>query len=291
MQMSTKKISVIMPVFNTKEEFLREAIESILNQTYSNFEFIIINDGSTNNAEEVICSYKDDRIVYIRQENQGISKSRNIGLKKATGEYIAVFDSDDISLPDRFLKQVNFLDSHPNIGVVSSWVEKIPSNKILKFPEYPKYFDFVVGCPIINPVAMIRKDILDKYNIEYDESFSSAIDYDLWTRLIFYTDFYIMQEILLKYRWHENNISVKFNKQQTQNAIKIQNRMMDFLTSDKILQMKILEDAIYSFQYTKLQKIFSIRNRILKDKKEKILTILGLQIKLSKKDIGSSKEI
>ena len=281
----SSKISVIMPVYNTKEEYLREAIESILNQTYTDFEFIIINDGSTNNAEEVILSYEDDRIKYIKQENQGISKSRNNAHKIAQGEYIAVFDSDDISMPDRFEKEIKILDENHNIGVVSSWVEKIPSNKILKFPQNPKYMDFVTGCPINNPVAMIRKEILDKYNITYDEALSSAVDYDLWSKMIFHTEFYIIQEVLLKYRWHENNVSVKSNKEQTQNAAKIQLRMMDFLTNDKDLQKKIMEKANYVLKYSKIQKLFSIRNRTNGNKKQKILTICGFQIKLSEKNI------
>ena len=107
---SSKLISVLMPVYNTKEEFLRTAIESILNQTFSNFEFIIINDGSTNNAEDVILSYKDDRIIYLKQENQGIVAALNNGWDRAKGEYIARMDSDDISFPDRFEKQIEYLE-------------------------------------------------------------------------------------------------------------------------------------------------------------------------------------
>ena len=115
---NSKKISVLMPVYNTKEEFLRTAIESILNQTYSNFEFIIINDGSTNNAEDVILSYKDERIVYLKQENKGIVSALNNGWDKASGEYIARMDSDDISLSERFEKQIEFLENNSEYSLV-----------------------------------------------------------------------------------------------------------------------------------------------------------------------------
>ncbi len=111
------KISVVMPVYNTKEEWLREAIESILNQSYKDFEFIIIDDGSDKSIEPIVNSYNDARIVLIRQENLGIAKSLNYGFKISKGEYIARMDSDDISLPERFEKQVNFLDKNPQISV------------------------------------------------------------------------------------------------------------------------------------------------------------------------------
>ena len=117
------KVSVLMPVYNTKEEYLREAIESILNQTFTDFEFIIINDGSTNNAEEVIKSYKDSRIKYYRQENHGLIYTLNYGLSLCNGEYIARMDSDDISLPFRFEKQIEVLDKNPNIGIVGGLIK------------------------------------------------------------------------------------------------------------------------------------------------------------------------
>ena len=110
-----------MPVYNTKEEYLREAIESILNQTFTDFEFIIVNDGSTNNAEDVILSYKDERIVYIKQENQGVSIASNNGWNKAKGEYIARMDSDDVSFPDRLEKQIQFLEDNPEYSLVGGW--------------------------------------------------------------------------------------------------------------------------------------------------------------------------
>src|SRR5574344_639787 len=111
------KISVVMPVYNTDETFLRESIESILNQSFKDFEFIIINDGSTNNAEDVILSYKDERIRYYKNDiNLKLIKTLNRGLLLAEGEYIARMDSDDISLPTRFQTQVEFLGKNPNIG-------------------------------------------------------------------------------------------------------------------------------------------------------------------------------
>ena len=128
---NSMKLSVIMPVYNTKEEFLREAVESILNQTYTDYELIIIDDGSTNNVEEVINSYKDKRIVYIRQENTGIVGALNNGWNHAKGEYIARMDSDDVSYPDRFEKQAMFLDNNPDISLVGGQVKIMGTNKLI----------------------------------------------------------------------------------------------------------------------------------------------------------------
>lgn len=132
------KISVVMPVYNTKEEWLREAIESILNQSYKDFEFIIIDDGSDKSIEPIVNSYNDARIVLIRQENQGIAKSLNYGFKISKGEYIARMDSDDISMPERFEKQVNFLDKNPQISVLGGCFETFPDKHVYKHPENPK---------------------------------------------------------------------------------------------------------------------------------------------------------
>ena len=139
--MESKKISVIMPVYNTKEEYLREAIESILNQTFSDFEFIIINDGSTNNVEDIILSYKDERIVYIKQENQGIVAALNNAWDKTCGEYIARMDSDDISMPDRFEKQIKFLEAKPEYSLVGGQVRVLGTDKIIKLPTKVEFMD------------------------------------------------------------------------------------------------------------------------------------------------------
>ena len=115
-------ISVIMPVYNTKEKFLREAVESILNQTFTDFEFIIINDGSDSITEDIILSYKDLRIKYLKNEqNLGIVQSLNKAVKTAKGKYIARMDADDISMPHRLEKQYEFMENHPQCGVCGTY--------------------------------------------------------------------------------------------------------------------------------------------------------------------------
>ena len=142
MNMSTKhpKVSILTPIFNTNPSHLREMIESILGQTFQDFEFLILNDSPENKEiEKVVLEYakKDNRIKYSKNKhNLGITPSRNKLLQMANGEYLAVFDHDDISVPTRLEKEVNYLDSNPNIGVVSGWLQYFgQDNGIWKTPE------------------------------------------------------------------------------------------------------------------------------------------------------------
>ena len=122
------KISVLLPVYNTAEDYLRECIDGILGQTFSDFELIIVNDASTDaNVERVVKSYEDSRIrYYVNEKNLGISETRNKLIDLAQGEYLAVHDHDDVSLPERFAKQVAYLDMHPEIGVLGTAHIEIP---------------------------------------------------------------------------------------------------------------------------------------------------------------------
>ncbi len=204
------KISVLMPVYKTNEQYLREAIESILNQTFTDFEFLILDDCPNDTRERIVKSYKDKRIKYaINEKNLGISASRNKLIEMAKGEYLATFDHDDISYPERFEKEVKYLDEHKDVGVVSSWFRNLPSYKISKFPanNYDIKVCLTDGCYVPHSASMIRKSVLIDNNIRYEEEFSPAEDWALWCRLIDVTNFHNIQDVLLDYRWHETNTS------------------------------------------------------------------------------------
>ena len=169
------KISVIMPVHNEPEMYLRAAINSILNQTYRDFELIIINDASSNNAEEVILSYQDSRIRYYKNdENLRVIKTLNKGLSLATGEYIARMDADDISFKKRFEKQVEILESNENIGLVNSQCYIFPNKKKVEPPMFhndiEKVLKYSVNC-VVHPVVMLRKSIIENYGLKYSEKY------------------------------------------------------------------------------------------------------------------------
>ena len=216
------KVSVLTPIYNTNIGHLCECIESIINQTFTDFEFIILNDSPENKRlAKVIGLYNDPRIKYYEnKKNIGISASRNRLLELARGEYIAIFDHDDISMPDRLARQVEFLDTHPNVGVVSGWLQWFGDrNWIHKTPEYDVdiKIHLTQDSYLLHTAAMIRKSILDTNNIKYEEKYTPAEDMQLWARLWPVTQFHNIQDVLVRYRWNGNNTSTTlFDKMQRQ---------------------------------------------------------------------------
>ena len=204
------RVTVLMPVFN-REEYLKEAIESILGQTYRDFEFIIIDDGSKDRSLEIIKSFKDERIkTLINQKNLGISASLNRGLEIARGAYVAGMHSDDISLPQRLEKQVRFMDRNPEIGVCGTWLEFFGERGgTLKHPSDPEeikagmlFYPFICHAAVI-----LRRETFKRFNLSYDTEYKCTEDYELWTRAIRHFNFSNIQDALYKYRIHFSQIS------------------------------------------------------------------------------------
>lgn len=200
------QISVVMSVYNG-EKYLKEAIESILSQSYKDFEFIIINDGSTDNSLNIINEYKqkDPRIKVISRENKGLIESLNEGVKMAEGEYIARMDADDVSLSNRLEKQLKYAQEGGFV-VCGTWAEGM---------VYPPNFDQIkrftlLHNPFIHPTVMFRKDVFKKVG-GYRKFFKHIEDYELWTRIVFKYKTGNIPEVLLKYRVHEEQITKKNN--------------------------------------------------------------------------------
>lgn len=211
------QISVIMPVYNAAP-YLKQAIESILTQSYRDFEFIIINDGSTDDSDEIIKSFNDDRIIYVSEkQNAGISFRTNQGLAMSRGNYIALMDADDICLPERLEKQLAFIGAHPDVDILGSNATMINENeelvnKMLR-PEQHELIHWRIffGNPMINPSVMFRGSV-DRNNLKYYGDTSFPHDYELWTRLIIKVRFHNVQEPLIYYRRYEKSTSSS-NKQ------------------------------------------------------------------------------
>jgi glycosyltransferase involved in cell wall biosynthesis len=216
-------ISVIMPVYNV-ELFVTEAIDSILNQTFSDFEFIIINDGSTDNTAKIILSYNDPRIFFINNsDNRKKIACLNEGLRIAMGDFITLMDGDDIAERTRLQKLYNFLLDNEEIGVCGTWFESFGDySQIHKFPltHDEIYFGLFNGCPITIP--LIRKSILVKNNINFDPNFFSEDSY-LWIRLSDLTRLANIPEVLYKYRVHSNQVTQKFDKMLNKSVIREKN--------------------------------------------------------------------
>lgn len=242
-QMKPKKglVSVIMSNYNTPEEYLRPAIESILNQTYQNFEFIIIDDCSTDDSLSIIESYTDSKIKIIRNEkNLGITKSLNRGLAVAKGEFVARMDADDISLETRFEKQVEFLKNHPEHIVCGTGVELIgdwQTNHSNKFmcriippkEEFRICLLFENNPNIVHPTAMFNRKLLLKHNITYNENYPLAQDYRMWISCSEFAECANISETLLKYRVHGKAVSSDKKELQKNTAIQIMQEQLNKL--------------------------------------------------------------
>jgi len=207
------RVSVIMPVYNASR-YLEDTIGGIIKQTYKNFEFIIIDDCSTDNSLKIIQKYAkiDKRIKVIRNKiNLGIAKTRNRGLNLARGEYIATHDADDISIRSRFKEQVKFLDNNPRCGAVGAYIQLFgKKSRVRKYPlidsELRKIIFFF--CPIAQPVSMIRREVFSKIGY-YDEKYPPSEDLDIWFRIGNLYELRNIPKILLKYRESPNSQTSK----------------------------------------------------------------------------------
>ncbi len=206
------KVSVIMSVYNG-ERFLSESIESILNQTFNDFEFIIINDGSTDSTEKILESYNDSRIKVSNQKNVGLTKSLNKAIKLSNGKYIARMDADDNALPERFQKQVNFLDVHTDIGMIGTYNMVIDEQgKVIEKKRYPVSDNelriaLIRYNPFLHASVMIRKEVFEIVGL-YNENKIRGQDYELWFRIANHFKLANIQEILMSQRWRGDNISL-----------------------------------------------------------------------------------
>lgn len=201
-----------MPVYNTNKQYLLEAIDSVFQQTYPDFELLLIDDASTEDIKGFISSYKDQRLKYYRlPENQGVSYARNFGIKESLGEFLSFLDSDDIALPERFETQLHFFENNPCVDCVGSDALIIPEGKKLQFPA--QHEDIVIyllfkGCAFTQSTVMLRKKVIMENDIFYNDKYIAAEDYAFWLDLIGIANFANINEVLVKYRWHGNNISI-----------------------------------------------------------------------------------
>lgn len=270
--METKPlITVLMPVYNG-EKFLHESIESILSQTYTDFKFIIINDGSTDSTEEIILSYSDKRIQYVKNEkNLNLIHTLNKGLSLVGTKYVARMDADDISLPERLERQVQYMETHPEIGILGTWCKSLGNKEdcIIKYQTEHSVICYrqLFQIQLVHPTCMMRMDILQSLPVVYDESFLHAEDYELFTRLSHLTKLANLQEVLHLYRKHENAVSVLYNKVQLETSIRVIQREFSLLgveaTEGQVKTFKQLNYQDYSSIQTSTNEIMSLLENIL----------------------------
>jgi glycosyltransferase involved in cell wall biosynthesis len=214
----TAKVTVLMAVYNG-ERYLREAIDSILHQTFQDFELTIVNDGSVDRTAEIISSYNDPRIQLIHNDrNLGLTKSLNKGLKLARGQFVARQDADDISEPERLAKQVDFLEAHPDIALLGTFYQEIDdlgkkvSEHTLPCDCTKIRWDLLFYTPFVHSSVMFRKSIVIEKIGLYNENFSYAQDYDYWCRIALSLKVANLSVCLLRYRLNPASMTATYGK-------------------------------------------------------------------------------
>lgn len=247
-------VSIILPTYN-RAKYLGEAIESALKQTYSHFELIIIDDGSTDNTAQLLATIADERIQCIRfKQNKGVIAARNAGLDIAKGKYIAFMDSDDISLPHRLAAQVAILEEFPNLGVCSAWVEFFEKRTgVWAFKGGQEIMvRSLFDIPVHFNCAMVRRSIVEQYNIRFVAEFLPPEDYLFLLEIVRRTGAYIIPQVLCKYRWHDSNISIELEPKNRINGAKISALAFKILLNKTLVKEQ--HQLLYDLYHNRLSK-------------------------------------
>ena len=279
------KISVVMPVYNGSK-YLAEAIESILEQSFSDFEFLIINDASTDYSSEIVDKYQkqDERIIFLQNStNRGGYFARNLGVAAASGEYITVMDQDDVAMPDRFEKQIDYLDSHPGIDVLGGQItilnEDNQAGRPIRYNLTPGGISWgtLIVCQLSNPTVMMRRKIFSQEGLRYRE-FKTADDYDLWTQLLPGHQMANLPDVLLKYRVHQANLSVTKRQIQIEETVVI---LREYI--QKVFEAHLPEAQIRGLMYTRDIGSVELATEIATFLKRSVKTFLAWPIQNAEK--------
>ena len=229
------EISVLLVVRNC-EKYIHECLDSILNQTYTDFELLIVDDASTDNTVPLIKAYEDKRIRLVCMPENNYIRSLNWGMKNAKGKYIARMDGDDIMVRDRLEKQVELMDRNSDITACSSWYECFGSRNNIIREDIGKVKNpllaLMKGNIMAHSATMIRKSFLEEKNIRYRE-YLYAEDYKLWSDIAMAGgELYIIPEVLLKYRCSPEQVSFIKREEQANTAFLIKTEILEFLLND-----------------------------------------------------------
>ncbi len=283
------KISVILPVYNC-ESYIAGAINSILEQQFTDFELIVVNDGSSDTTEQVVRSFTDNRLKYYNNErNLGIVPTLNFAVTKASAPYIARMDADDVSYPERLMLQYQFMEAHQDVAVCGAFLKVMDKEEIVRCPENHEdiFFELLINNVIAHPVVMFRKSVWAKHRLQYEEKWFPAEDYMLWVKFAQFSKLHNLQLPLLDYKIHEASISVSKKDLQIQKMTEI--KCMHLLESLKIYaadNFSVLEKALSfhfsdSFEYVnQLNKLFKqivdANNKLLIFPKSKLEELLSM---------------
>ncbi len=250
--MSVPLVSVVMAVHNG-EAFISESIDSILNQTWTNFELLIIDDASTDKTTTLIKDFSDHRIKLFKlPKKNGLSKALNIGLQHAQGNYIARMDADDSSHPQRLTEQIAFMEKNSDVVLCGSFIKSIGnSHQTTTYPVDSELLktSLLFGSPFAHPSVMIRADVLKKNKLEYNEALSTAQDYELWTRLSLFGNFANIPKVLLHYRKHSKQTSKTKRALQLQTAYALSLKVLSSINVSPRPDQASVHQALVAHRY------------------------------------------
>jgi glycosyltransferase involved in cell wall biosynthesis len=217
------RVSCVLPVWNG-EDYLADAIRSVLNQTCRDFELIIVDDGSTDATPDIVDRLRreDRRIRLCRQAHAGLVAALNQGMDLALGCYIARMDADDICASERFEVQLGFLDRHQDVGVCGTWVETFDGGRreVIRYPceDSAIRSRLLFESPLAHPAVMLRREVLERHALTYDATALHAEDYDLWVRAAPHTRFANIPVALVRYRVHPEQAGRRYEEKQDRSA-------------------------------------------------------------------------
>jgi len=234
------KVTVLLPAYNAGT-YLDAAIDSICNQTYSDFELLVVDDGSTDSSIGRLQIFRDQRVRIVRNDsNLGLIATLNRGLREARGEFIARMDADDIAHPRRLERQVTFLDERANIGLCGTWFQTFDGypRRTVRPPTEPEevHARLFVQSPLGHPTVMFRRRTFEEFRLSYDAAYPHCEDYELWTRAAMVTRLANLPEVLLKYRMHPAQVSSAKRGEQEQTLDRIRGRQLRRLHPDVTAQ-------------------------------------------------------
>lgn len=270
MAQTKPRISVVMPVYNT-ERYLKEAIDSILEQTYTNFELIAINDGSKDGSAQIIDHYAkiDKRVIAVHQENKGLVATLNRGIEMARGEFIARMDADDVSFPRRFEQQINVFDKNPDVVLVAGGFEIIDEEGEFMYREVVPTSDRDIKRSMLlrNPVAhgsvTFRKDACETVGC-YSDAHGPTEDFELWSRLATIGKFAALEETIFRWRINRKGISSNNNRLQIE-IMKRHTAALWAVSFPPVLSAQILRNDGRHYFKTYKKRGFDMRNIMLAD--------------------------
>ncbi|HJS78001.1 MAG TPA: glycosyltransferase [Burkholderiales bacterium] len=229
-------VSVLMPVYNA-ERYLRDAMDSIFAQTFGDFEFVVVDDGSTDSTPSMLAACTDVRLRVLRNErNLGVIASLNRGLESARSEFVARMDADDVSHPDRLAVQVEFMRDKPEVGLVGAWYRPIGAHPF-RVARLPTTHEDICAwlpfhCPIAHPTAFLRREVFASNQLDFDMQYRHAEDYDLWSRAAQITRLANIPRPLLRYRMHLDQVTSRHRDVQAVNAKRVRGRELARLLPD-----------------------------------------------------------